>query len=348
MLDTIDRIAADYLKPAAIHAAEEGVFQQSLWEALGDVGLTTAMLPESAGGLALGLHEVCDMLSRCAYHAMPIPIAENALAIALVAASNPQWKGPLADTLIEAYSKEQHRLVLCASLQKEEQLAFRVAWASQAQALVLVDEQGTVSWCDRARQAWQVLAAKRNLAGEPREDIRIHAEHISTRSHAVGLHHRFEQMGALVRTAQMNGAMQRTLQLSIQYANERKQFGRAIGKFQAVQHMLAVLASHAAASQAAYQAALDAIALHGWGEHTPWSVAIAKARASEAAGLCADFAHQVHGAMGFTREHSLHRFTRRLYAWRDEFGNEAYWQSRVGAWTLELGAEALWDHLVRH
>jgi len=69
---------------------------------------------------------------------------------------------------------------------------------------------------------------------------------------------------------------------------------------------------------------------------------------SEAAGLCADLAHQVHGAMGFTREHSLHRFTRRLYAWRDEFGHEAYWQARVGAWTLELGADAIWDHLVRH
>ncbi|NBT98692.1 MAG: hypothetical protein EBT59_05905 [Betaproteobacteria bacterium] len=219
MLDTIDRIAADYLKPAAIHAAEEGVFQLSLWEALGDVGLTTAMLPESAGGLALGLHEVCDMLSRCAYHAMPIPIAETALAIALVSASNPQWTGPLADALIHTYSKEQHRLVLSASLQKEELMALRVGWAGQAQALVLVDEQGTVSWCDRPRQAWQVVAARRNLAGEPREDVRIHAEHISTRSHGMGLHHRFEQMGALVRAAQINGAIERTLQLSIQYAN---------------------------------------------------------------------------------------------------------------------------------
>ena len=104
MLDTIDRIAADYLKPAAIDAAEEGVFQLSLWEALGDVGLTTAMLPDSAGGLALGLHEVCDMLSRCAYHAMPIPIAETALAIALLyvsmsaSARGPVHCGLLADT----------------------------------------------------------------------------------------------------------------------------------------------------------------------------------------------------------------------------------------------------------
>ena len=84
MLQTIDRIAGDFLKQMTIRAAEDGIFQHDLWSALSEVGLTTAMLPESAGGLSLGLRQMCELLERCSYHAMPVPIAEMALAQALV------------------------------------------------------------------------------------------------------------------------------------------------------------------------------------------------------------------------------------------------------------------------
>lgn len=348
MLDTIDRIASDFLKPQAIKAAEEGVFQQDLWSALSDVGLTTAMLPESAGGLNLGLRDMCELLARCAYHAMPVPIAETALTMAFVSAFDPNWCGPIAIALIDRIETMRHKIIMTASMRGLEQRVARVPWAAEAHVLCLVDQQNIISWHDRLLNPWQIIGSKRNLAGEPRYDLGIDTATETLSNVDDGLFSRFEQLGALLKTAQMCGAMERTLQLSIHYANERKQFGRPIGKFQAVQHMLAVLASHAAASKAAYQAALDVVESEAWSERSSWSVAIAKARMSEAAGLCADLAHQVHGAMGFTREHRLHRFTRRLYAWRDEFGQETYWQGRVGAWTLELGADALWDHLVRH
>jgi len=149
--------------------------------------------------------------------------------------------------------------------------------------------------------------------------------------------------GALARSVQMAGALERALQLSLQYANERVQFGRPIGKFQAVQHLLAQQASHAAAASAACDAALDASA----GHPDPFLVAVAKARVSEAAGQGADIAHQVHGAMGFTREHSLHNVTRRLYAWRDEYGNEVWWQRWIGRRVSAQGADALWPMLTR-
>jgi alkylation response protein AidB-like acyl-CoA dehydrogenase len=73
--------------------------------------------------------------------------------------------------------------------------------------------------------------------------------------------------------------------------------------------------------------------------------AVAKARVGEAAGRGAEIAHQVHGAIGFTHEHELHQFTRRLWAWRDEYGNEAAWQTRLGRAVAAGGADAAWSFI---
>ena len=75
--------------------------------------------------------------------------------------------------------------------------------------------------------------------------------------------------------------------------------------------------------------------------------AAAKARVGEAAGCAVEIAHQVHGAMGFTHEHSLHQFTRRLMAWRDEHGRESQWQQRLGENIVAKGADNVWDFVVR-
>ena len=68
-------------------------------------------------------------------------------------------------------------------------------------------------------------------------------------------------------------------------------------------------------------------------------------RGGEAAGTGAAIAHQVHGAMGFTYEHSLHHATRRLWSWREEFGNEAVWAARLGRMVAERGADGLWPFI---
>ena len=151
------------------------------------------------------------------------------------------------------------------------------------------------------------------------------------------------EMTACLMAAQMAGALQRVMEMTLQYANDRVQFGRPIGKFQAVQHMLAVLAGHVAASAAAVDAAIEA----SENEPSDFAVAVAKSRAGEAAGKGAEIAHQVHGAMGFTREHNLHHLTRRLWSWRDEFGNETHWQTRIGEMALKQGANMLWPFLTR-
>jgi acyl-CoA dehydrogenase len=155
-------------------------------------------------------------------------------------------------------------------------------------------------------------------------------------------------MLALARTVQMAGTLTRVLELSLQYAGEREQFGRPIARFQAIQHTLAVMAAETAAALKAADAAvaaLDAVATETAAGRVALEVAAAKARVGEACGLVAEQAHQVHGAMGYTHEHQLHHFTRRLWAWRDEYGTESYWQQHLGRHLAGLGADSLWDYL---
>jgi alkylation response protein AidB-like acyl-CoA dehydrogenase len=141
----------------------------------------------------------------------------------------------------------------------------------------------------------------------------------------------------------MAGALEHILDQSVQWSLDRVQFGRPIAKFQAVQHNLATLAGEVAAAGAAADGAAEAIARHGIGnEHAAAQVAIAMYRVGEAAGTGAAIAHQVHGAMGFTYEHSLHHATRRLWAWREEFGNETHWATLLGHMVAANGADALW------
>ena len=156
------------------------------------------------------------------------------------------------------------------------------------------------------------------------------------------------QLGAAARAQQMAGALEHILEQSVQFSLDRVQFGRPIAKFQAVQHNLASLAGEVAAAGAAADAAAEAIASHGLGGAlVAAEVAIAKLRVGEAAGTGAAIAHQVHGAMGFTYEHSLHHATRRLWAWREEFGNETHWATQLGHMVAEGGADELWPFITQ-
>jgi acyl-CoA dehydrogenase len=150
--------------------------------------------------------------------------------------------------------------------------------------------------------------------------------------------------GALARAMMMAGAMERALDTAVNYAQERKQFGRPISKFQAVQQNLAVMAGQVAAAGAAADAGCEALSIDDPAKQE-FLVAIAKTRVGDAATLASEIAHQVHGAIGFTKEYSLQLSTRRLWSWRDEFGGEAEWAAKVGAYVCAGGADALWPTL---
>ena len=157
-------------------------------------------------------------------------------------------------------------------------------------------------------------------------------------------------LGALARSAMLVGALESVLEQAVRYAGERVQFGKPIAKNQAIQHSLALLAGDvAAARMAALVAAADA---PGGGVGTAcrtarFSVAVAKVRAGEAATRGAAIAHQVHGAIGFTHEHALHFATRRLWAWRAEFGGDAQWAEELGRAAIQARSGGFWPGLTR-
>jgi acyl-CoA dehydrogenase len=142
---------------------------------------------------------------------------------------------------------------------------------------------------------------------------------------------------------QLAGALSRVLDHSLTWAGDRVQFGKPISKFQAIQHLMAQLAAETAAASAAVDMAVEASVA----APDRFAVAVAKARAGEAAGKGSAIAHQAFGAMGFTREHQLQYATRRLWAWRDEFGAEAYWQAEIGRTVATQGADRMWAMLTQ-
>jgi alkylation response protein AidB-like acyl-CoA dehydrogenase len=139
------------------------------------------------------------------------------------------------------------------------------------------------------------------------------------------------------------------LDLTVAYATEREAFGRPIAKFQAIQHTIAVMACEVAAAASSAPSAADAVDDAGGvlpdDDGQFLEIASAKVRCSEAAAVAAKVAHQVHGAIGVSAEHVLHRFTLRVLAWRDDFGDDSYWAVELGRRIAALGDEALWPLL---
>jgi acyl-CoA dehydrogenase len=185
-----------------------------------------------------------------------------------------------------------------------------------------------------------------NVAGDARDAVGLLDVPPRAIAQAAIDAHALLLIGAAVRAMQMAGALQAVLDISVAYANQRVAFEKPIGKFQAIQHSLAKLAGEAAAALAAAGSAADAIAsAKEFDAGIFLEVAAAKIRVGEAAATGAAIAHQVHGAIGFSREHVLHRYTHRLWAWRDDFGGESYWAVRLGQMVAGNGADALWPML---
>jgi alkylation response protein AidB-like acyl-CoA dehydrogenase len=140
---------------------------------------------------------------------------------------------------------------------------------------------------------------------------------------------------AVLRAAQIAGAADRVLAMSVAYANERVQFGEPIGRQQAVQQQLAVMAEDVVAVRLAAQLA----AARGW--PSPEAAAVAKSVASAAAARIANVAHAVHGAIGISAEYDLQLYTSLLHRWRLDSGAETHWNRQLGAAVLGADESAL-------
>jgi len=181
-----------------------------------------------------------------------------------------------------------------------------------------------------------------NPAGEPRDDL--HFENTKVVCVVTDwTADRLYRVMAFARACQMSGAMDVAMALAAMHVRDRQQFGKALASFQAIQQQMALFAEEAAAARAACAAAACA-ADRG---DASFEMACAKLRANQASATATSVAHQVHGAIGFTREYDLQRFTRRLWAWRSEYGNDRHWSLEIGALTARAGSDGFWPGLVR-
>lgn len=333
--DTADRLFQTHCDSAAQRSADQGIWLAALWAAVEDAGLHRALVPEAAGGFGVAVADALSLLRMAGAHAAPLPLAETMLASWLLAGAGldipdgPLTVGPVRDGESVTLTADDAGWRVTGTLS-------RVPWARDVDRLVLLAGSRVALV---GKHAWSVEPGE-NVAREPRNTVRLDGAVLaaaSTTRTAIDL----IAVGAAMRTQQIAGALTRLTEMTTQYAQDRVQFGRPIGKFQAVQQNLAVLAGQAAAAMAAADLAAEAVAAGV--KILP--IAAAKARAGEAAGIAAGIAHQVHGAIGFTFEHSLHFLTRRLWSWRDEFGKDAAWNRLLGRHMAQAGADRLWAEI---
>ena len=320
-----------------------------LWGALQDAGFDKTLLPESKGGAGASWADACGLLGLVGEHAAPVPLAEAMIGQWLAnRADAPDLGFPTVASSVRPYEIQLNRE---RDGWRVQGTLTRVPWGDACTHVAFIVGSAPQLVVLARNAAGVSVTPGRNLAGEPRDTLVLEgvAPHavVAAPLDADAL----LVVGAIVRSALMAGAIERMLALVVEYANQRVQFGRPIGKFQAVQQSIAVLATQAAAARAAADAGSEAIDdwLAGDSEHLTHNISAisAKIRSGEGAGQACAISHQVFGAIGFTEEHELHRYTKRLWSWRDEYGNEAFWSRRLGEWVLasEPG-QTLWHTMV--
>jgi acyl-CoA dehydrogenase len=312
--------------------AHDAAWDPESWSRLEESGLTLIGIPEERGGTGGTLEEAAIVARAAARAAAMLPLAETALlgGWLLAEAGYIVPEGPLTACVLESGS-----LVEAGEGYELSGRARSVPWARFSSCIaVLVD--GAVVRLDPSQTA---VTPGMNLAGEPRDDLlleRVRVDDADVRRVSLGVD-ALQRRGALVRSIGIAGAAEATAGLAFDLVRGREQFGRPLSAFQAVQQMVAGLAAEVAATTAAVEAAVEAESL--------LCVAAAKIQAGWGASLVARLAHQLHGAIGITHESQLHLFTRRLWAWRDEYGSETFWAGELGREVAVSGADRLWEQL---
>ena len=344
VVETVTRILRDLADPQTVNSATDGAWRTPLWAALEESGLTRAWLADDLGGAGAAMADGFAVVRACGAYAVSIPVAETLLAAWLLGRAGLEAPDG-AMTVAPAREKDVITIGPDGHLAGT---ARAVPFAADAVHLAVIATQNSnLMVALVARTDCQIIAGT-NLAGDAHTDINFDGVAVVKLAPVpAGTKDALTMIGAVARCVQMAGALEALLDLCVDYAGERVAFGRPIGRFQAVQHELAKLASETAAAMAASGAAADAVATADaegstFDDRVFFEVASAKVRIGEAARDGAAIAHQVHGAIGFTAEHVLHRYTRRLLAWRDDFGSESVWAARLGAMVAAAGADALW------
>lgn len=337
IIETTDRILRDLCLKEVVDAAENGQWPAGLWQTLEDNGLTLAGIEETSGGTGGSMQDSLEVIRRCGFYAAPVPLAETFVAATLIQEAGGEV--PLGPMTVAPGQFEIGGDISGGGNITIKGHADEIFFADWCDSLLCIDGDRMVLV---SRDDIRIEPGK-NMAGEPVSHIKVFREVEVAENRGwelPGASDRMQVLGALVRSYQMSGALESILQMSVQYTSERQQFGRPISKFQAIQHQLAIVAGEVAAAGMAADRAGEMLDLV--------HIATAKSRAGEAAGIAVEITHQVHGAIGYTLEHGLNLRTRRLLDWREGFGNETWWNLKLGEVVCQQGGEGLWPFVSRN
>jgi len=310
--EAIATIIEHHGSPDAVRAIEGGGSAQPLAAAISDAGFLELLAPEHLGGGGAGWRDFFEVVLLCGASALPLPLAQTMAARLLL--DDPRRLPGGFITFAPVLQPVNGALQ-----------AVQVPFARTAsQVIAVLDGQLVLLPVSEAHQLPSGVHGSLRAA--------LHWPASSARALAGGVDPAaLAPLAALLHAGLLAGAMKRCFDMTMAYANQRVQFGKPIGKFQAIQHQLSVMAEQVAAGRMAAEAAFAATT------RLPRlaACAVAKARASEAAQLVASAAHAVHGAIGVTEEYDLQLYTRRLHEWRLADGSEACWHRVLGRLALD-------------
>lgn len=301
---------------------------EALWSTLREAGLARLTAPEQVGGSGAGWAEAAALLRITAAAGVPVPYAETDL-----------LAGPLRRAAGVDDSSDASATV---ALLDPTGAARGVPWAGATAAVVCVrairdgyeladvpSAKLTITPADAvsAIPSGAVMAPE-DLAWTP-----VDADAVQS----------YVLRGALARALQCAGALEGMLDSAIEHTTTRQQFGRTLAKFQSVQNLVVDIAAESVLARSAVDAALvDALTHALSGEHSQFRIAVARSVVSQALAVAVRNVHQVHGAMGTTHEHTLHRLTLPALHWRGEFGSAAFWEAFLTRTALDGGMDGAW------
>jgi acyl-CoA dehydrogenase len=339
--ETAEKIFSDLADAQTINIDKKGGWKAPLWQALSEAGLPLSWVPEDCGGSGASLAEGFSVLSAAGRFAVAVPLAETMLAGWLLAqAKIASPEGEM--TVAPASPKDRITLNADGTLSGRTR---GVPFAKAAKHIAVLASGANGLSIALVEASSTRIEAGLNLGGDASDTVTFNnVAPVAIKPAPKGFDGtQLMLMGAVARSLQIAGALESMLEISVRYSNERVAFEKKISKFQAVQHNLAKLAGESAAALAAATSAADAIANStAFNDEVFLEATAAKVRCSEAAEKGAAIAHQVHGAIGFTIEHILHRYSLRALAWRDDFGSESFWAVELGKMVAARGADELW------
>ena len=314
LLDPFVRLLEDVSSPSLIRAVEDGAGYQEQWQAIVDSGFLDALVPEEASGAGLTLRDIEPLIEALGRHLTPAPVADTMIARALLSRAG--------------VTPPEGAIVLATA---RNGTAWRVPMASIA-SHALIDDGSEFKLVELSPEGVAATGVRGSLAA----DIRPTHAIASLPRHHEGL----RTVCAALRSAEIAGASGHLLSQTILYANERVQFGKPIGKQQAVQQQLAVMAEKTVLIRMAAQIGCSCDLIPNVAE-----AAVAKTVAGAAVVEITAIAHAIHGAIGISEEHDLQLYTRRLHEARIADGSDGLWSRVLGEARLASKANTTADFI---